>query len=100
MGRHPVLFFEPFLHGVRCSPRRIRHVSTRFRTDDPQHPAALTPAAVPKENFMRLIMKSTATFFLLAILLLTASAAAETPRTKPGDVGISAERLQRIHELI
>src|SRR5262245_33816387 len=47
---------------------------------------------------MRLIAKSTATFLLLLILGLTS--AAETPRAKPDDVGISAPRLQRIHDLM
>jgi CubicO group peptidase (beta-lactamase class C family) len=48
---------------------------------------------------MRLITKSAAMSILLLILLLS-TAAAETPRAKPDDVGISAERLQRIHQLI
>src|SRR5436190_15415614 len=48
---------------------------------------------------MRLIVKSTAMLLLLLTLLLSTSAA-ETPRAKPDDVGISAQRLQRIHELM
>src|SRR6185295_1004417 len=48
---------------------------------------------------MRLIVKSTAMVVLLLTLLLSTSAA-ETPRAKPEDVGISTSRLQRIHELI
>jgi len=48
---------------------------------------------------MRLIAKSTAAFLLLFLLALMSSAA-ETPRAKPDDVGISAQRLQRIHELM
>jgi CubicO group peptidase (beta-lactamase class C family) len=48
---------------------------------------------------MRLIVKSTAMVLLLLTLLLSTSAA-ETPRAKPEDVGISTSRLQRIHELI
>jgi CubicO group peptidase (beta-lactamase class C family) len=48
---------------------------------------------------MRLILKSTAMFLLLFTLVVSASAA-ETPRAKPDDVGISAQRLQRIHELM
>src|SRR5262249_51964234 len=48
---------------------------------------------------MRLITKSTAMFLLLLTLVMTTSAA-ETPRAKPDDVGISAQRLQRIHELM
>src|SRR5262245_54424577 len=47
---------------------------------------------------MRLIAKSTAATLLLIMLAL--ASAAETPRAKPDDVGISAERLQRIHELM
>jgi CubicO group peptidase (beta-lactamase class C family) len=52
-----------------------------------------------KENSMRLILRSTAMLLLLLTLVLSASAA-ETPRAKPDDVGISAQRLQRIHELM
>ena len=48
---------------------------------------------------MRLIVKSTATLLLLLSLLFSTSAA-ETPRAKPDDVGISSQRLQRIHELM
>jgi CubicO group peptidase (beta-lactamase class C family) len=48
---------------------------------------------------MRLIVKSTGMLVLLLTLLLSATAA-ETPRAKPDDVGISAQRLQRIHELM
>src|SRR5438093_12556498 len=48
---------------------------------------------------LRLIVKSTAMLLLLLTLLLSTSAA-ETPRAKPDDVGISAQRLQRIHELM
>src|SRR5262247_3765486 len=47
---------------------------------------------------MRLIAKSTAAPLLLFMLALTS--AAETPRAKPDDVGISGQRLQRIHELM
>src|SRR5439155_22292862 len=39
--------------------------------------------------------------FLVSLLFVTFTAAAETPRAaKPEDVGISSQRLQRIHELI
>jgi CubicO group peptidase (beta-lactamase class C family) len=39
--------------------------------------------------------------FLVLLLLVTFTVAAETPRAaKPEDVGISSQRLQRIHELI
>ncbi len=48
---------------------------------------------------MRLILKSMATLLLPLTFLLSASAA-ETPRAKPDDVGISAQRLQRIRELM
>src|SRR5215470_4119036 len=48
---------------------------------------------------MRLIVKSTSMFLLFLTLVMTTSAA-ETPRAKPDDVGISAQRLQRIHELM
>src|SRR5437773_2149266 len=48
---------------------------------------------------MRLILKSTVMLLLLFTLVLPASAA-ETPRAKPDDVGISAQRLQRIHDLM
>jgi len=48
---------------------------------------------------MRWIAKSAATLVLLLLLVLSTSAA-ETPRAKPDDVGISAQRLQRIHELM
>ena len=47
---------------------------------------------------MRLIAKSTAAFLLLFMLALASTA--ETPRAKPDDVGISGQRLQRIHELM
>jgi CubicO group peptidase (beta-lactamase class C family) len=48
---------------------------------------------------MRLIVKSAATLLLFLALLASASAA-EVPRAKPEDVGLSSERLQRIHELV
>jgi CubicO group peptidase (beta-lactamase class C family) len=48
---------------------------------------------------MRLIVKSTSMLLLLSFLVLPI-AAAETPRARPDDVGISAQRLERIHELI
>jgi CubicO group peptidase (beta-lactamase class C family) len=48
---------------------------------------------------MRLIVKSTSMFLLFLTVVMTTSAA-ETPRAKPDDVGISAQRLQRIHELM
>src|SRR5262245_47638653 len=48
---------------------------------------------------MRLIVKSTSMFLLFLTLVMTTSAA-ETPRVKPDDVGISTQRLQRIHELM
>ncbi len=48
---------------------------------------------------MRLILKSMATL-LLPLTFLLSTSAAETPRAKPDDVGISAQRLQRIRELM
>ena len=48
---------------------------------------------------MRCIARSAATLLLLLLFVLSTSAA-ETPRAKPDDVGISAQRLQRIHELM
>src|SRR5215467_4375546 len=48
---------------------------------------------------MRLIAKSSVMLLLVLTLVLSASAA-ETPRAKPDDVGISSQRLQRIHELM
>jgi CubicO group peptidase (beta-lactamase class C family) len=48
---------------------------------------------------MRLILKSTLLFLLLSSLLVTTSVA-ETPRAKAEDVGISSQRLQRIHDLM
>jgi len=48
---------------------------------------------------MRLMVKSAASLLLLAALVLPTSAA-ETPRAKPDDVGISSQRLQRIHDLM
>lgn len=48
---------------------------------------------------MRLIAKPALMVLFLFTLVLSASAA-ETPRAKPVDVGISSQRLQRIHELI
>jgi CubicO group peptidase (beta-lactamase class C family) len=47
---------------------------------------------------MRLIVKSTG--ILLFLVTLVSATAAETPRAKPDDVGISSQRLQRIHGLI
>jgi CubicO group peptidase (beta-lactamase class C family) len=47
---------------------------------------------------MRLITKVTTV--LVLFLLISAPIVAETPRVKPEDVGISSERLQRIHNLI
>jgi CubicO group peptidase (beta-lactamase class C family) len=48
---------------------------------------------------MRLRQKSLPSF--LVLLLVSLTAAAETPRAaKPEDVGISTQRLQRVHELI
>src|SRR6266850_7681259 len=51
------------------------------------------------ENTMRLIAKWTSALVLFLTLLATASAA-ELPRAKPEDVGLSTPRLQRIHELV
>jgi len=48
---------------------------------------------------MRLIAKWTSALVLFLTLLATASAA-EVPRAKPEDVGLSTPRLQRIHELV
>jgi CubicO group peptidase (beta-lactamase class C family) len=48
---------------------------------------------------MRLILKSTTALLLLSTLLVSTSAA-ETPRAKPDDVGISSQRLERITELM
>src|SRR5438093_436872 len=49
---------------------------------------------------MRLITKST-TMLLLFLFVAASIPAAETPRAaKPEDVGISSERLQRVHNLI
>jgi CubicO group peptidase (beta-lactamase class C family) len=48
---------------------------------------------------MRLITKSTTALVLFLTLLATASAA-EVARAKPEDVGLSTQRLQRIHELV
>ena len=48
---------------------------------------------------MRLIAKWTSALVLFLTLLATASAA-EVPRAKPEDVGLSTQRLQRIHELV
>ena len=42
----------------------------------------------------------TATVFVLLLTLLLSTSAAETPRVKADDVGISTERLQRIHQLM
>jgi len=42
----------------------------------------------------------TATVFVLLLTLLLPTSAAETPRVKADDVGISTERLQRIHQLM
>jgi CubicO group peptidase (beta-lactamase class C family) len=49
---------------------------------------------------MRLKIKATATLLLFLLLLSLSASAAETPRAKPDDVGVSAQRLQRIHELM
>src|SRR3989442_11707624 len=51
------------------------------------------------ENTMRLIAKWTSALVLFLTLLATASAA-EVLRAKPEDVGLSTQRLQRIHELV
>src|SRR5262245_232704 len=48
---------------------------------------------------MRLMMKSSA-MILGLLTLLGSTLAAETPRAKPEDVGISSPRLQRINELM
>ena len=50
---------------------------------------------------MRLI-KSTSMFLLISLIVaLPGATSAETPRAaKPEDVGISSQRLQRIHELV
>jgi CubicO group peptidase (beta-lactamase class C family) len=48
---------------------------------------------------MRLITRSTAILLLLSAFLLS-TAAAETPRAKAEDVGISSQRLLRINELM
>src|SRR4030095_2919132 len=48
---------------------------------------------------MRFIMKSAVTYVFILLLFVSASSA-ETPRAKADDVGISSQRLQRIHELM
>src|SRR5678815_2391953 len=48
---------------------------------------------------MRSIVKSTS-MLLLCLTLMTSISAAETPRAKPDDVGISSQRLQRVTELM
>src|SRR5438552_8903904 len=48
---------------------------------------------------MRFITRAIPMSFLLLLVLLSTSAA-ETPRAKADDVGISTERLQRVHQLI
>ena len=48
---------------------------------------------------MRFIVKSAVTYVFILLLLVSASVA-ETPRAKADDVGISSQRLQRIHELM
>ncbi len=48
---------------------------------------------------MRLMMKS-ATMFFVVLIVLAAPAAAQTPRSSPESVGVSTERLRRIHELM
>src|SRR5437016_1493649 len=48
---------------------------------------------------MRLIVKSTAKLLLISNLLVS-TAVAQTPRIKPEEVGVSSQRLQRIHELM
>ncbi len=48
---------------------------------------------------MRLIMRSAVTL-LVCLTFVSALVVAEVPRAKPEDVGISSERLHRIHELI
>ena len=48
---------------------------------------------------MRLSAKLTAMLLLLSSVVISTSAA-ETPRAKPDDVGISLQRLQRIHDLM
>jgi len=48
---------------------------------------------------MRLSAKLTAMLLLLSSVVISTSAA-ETPRAKPDDVGISSQRLQRIHDLM
>jgi len=48
---------------------------------------------------MRLIMRSAVTLFV-CLTFVSALVVAEVPRAKPEDVGISSERLHRIHELI
>src|SRR5262245_41728873 len=49
---------------------------------------------------MRLIVKSASMLAFVLLCLVLSTAAAETPRAKPDDVGISSQRLQRIHELM
>src|SRR5215470_15348376 len=48
---------------------------------------------------MRLIVKSMAVVILLSALGVS-TLSAETPRAKPDDVGISSQRLQRVHDLM
>src|SRR5256885_14667116 len=49
---------------------------------------------------MRFTAKSTTTLLLFLLTLSFSASAAETPRAKPDDVGISSQRLQRINELM
>ncbi len=48
---------------------------------------------------MRFTAKSVTTLIVI-LTLLSASLAAQAPKTKPEDVGLSSERLKRVHELI
>ena len=48
---------------------------------------------------MRLRLKPEA-MLLLFFTLLASTSVAQSPRAKPADVGISSERLQRIHQLM
>ena len=50
---------------------------------------------------MRLIRSTSLVLLISLIVALTGATSAETPRAaKPEDVGISSQRLQRIHDLV
>src|SRR5947207_1569096 len=93
----PSVHARPFTCLLRVMPPPILGLKNSL---DPTTFDRLGANRFPKGEPMRLRQRSLPVF-LVFLLLVTFTVAAQTPRAaKPEDVGISSQRLQRIHDLI